>query len=44
VTSGFLHESLLHIGFNMYILYILGLQLEPALGRFKFGLIYASPC
>lgn len=41
VTSGFLHESLIHIGFNMYILYILGLQLEPALGRFKFGLIYA---
>jgi membrane associated rhomboid family serine protease len=40
VTSGFLHENLLHIGFNMYVLYILGLQLEPVLGRFKFGLIY----
>src|SRR5580704_7123101 len=24
VTSGFLHANLLHIGFNMYVLYILG--------------------
>jgi membrane associated rhomboid family serine protease len=41
VTSGFLHENLVHIGFNMYVLYILGLQLEPVLGRVKFGTIYA---
>ncbi len=41
VTGGFLHESLLHIAFNMYILYILGRILEPALGHVKFGLIYA---
>jgi membrane associated rhomboid family serine protease len=40
VTGGFLHESLLHIGFNMYILYILGLQLEPVLGRVRFGVVY----
>jgi membrane associated rhomboid family serine protease len=40
ITGGFLHESLLHIGFNMYILYILGRMLEPALGRLKFGVIY----
>jgi membrane associated rhomboid family serine protease len=40
VTSGFLHDGLLHIGFNMYILYILGMQLEPLLGRVKFGAIY----
>jgi len=40
VTGGFLHESLLHIGFNMYILYVLGRMLEPALGRVKFGVIY----
>lgn len=40
VTSGFLHENLIHIGFNMYVLYILGLQLEPVLGRVKFGTIY----
>jgi membrane associated rhomboid family serine protease len=41
VTSGFLHENLVHIGFNMYVLYILGMQLEPLLGRVKFGTIYA---
>ena len=40
VTGGFLHENLLHIGFNMYILYVLGMQLEPVLGRLKFGVIY----
>ncbi len=33
ITSGFLHENLLHIGFNMYLLYLLGMMLEPALGR-----------
>ncbi len=41
VTGGFLHENLLHIGFNMYVLYVLGVMLEPALGRLRFGLIYA---
>lgn len=41
VTGGFLHENILHIGFNMYILYLLGQMLEPALGRLRFGLIYA---
>jgi membrane associated rhomboid family serine protease len=41
VTSGFLHENFLHIGFNMWVLYYLGMMLEPALGRVKFTLIYA---
>jgi membrane associated rhomboid family serine protease len=41
VTGGFLHENLLHIAFNMYVLYILGQMLEPALGRLRFGVIYA---
>jgi membrane associated rhomboid family serine protease len=41
VTSGFMHENLIHIGFNMYVLYILGQMLEPALGRVKFATIYA---
>ena len=31
ITYGFLHSGLLHIGFNMYILYYLGTMLEPAL-------------
>jgi membrane associated rhomboid family serine protease len=41
VSSGFLHENLLHIGFNMWVLYYLGVLLEPALGAFRVGLIYA---
>ena len=33
ITSGFLHENLIHIGFNMYVLYLLGMMLEPAIGH-----------
>ncbi len=40
VTSGFLHENILHIGFNMYLLYLLGLMLEPAIGSVRFGAVY----
>ena len=41
VTGGFLHENLIHIGFNMYVLYVLAQLLEPALGSLKFAAIYA---
>lgn len=40
ITSGFLHFGFIHIGFNMYLLYMLGQMLEPTLGRVKFGLVY----
>lgn len=40
VSSGFVHEDLLHIGFNMYLLYLLGMLLEPTIGSLRFGLIY----
>jgi membrane associated rhomboid family serine protease len=40
VTAGFLHSGLLHLGFNMLILWQLGTMLEPAIGRLRFGLIY----
>src|SRR3712207_1231686 len=40
VTAGFLHAGLLHLLFNMYVLYILGTMLEPAIGRLRFALIY----
>ena len=42
ITSGFLHYGLLHIGFNMYILYQLGLMLEPAFGRVRFACLYLA--
>lgn len=41
VTSGFLHAGLLHLAFNMYLLWVLGQILEPELGRLRFGLVYA---
>ncbi len=41
VTGGFLHENILHIGLNMWVLYYLGMMLEPAIGRLRFGMIYA---
>jgi membrane associated rhomboid family serine protease len=40
VTSGFLHASLLHIGFNMFLLFFLGRLLEPALGTPRFLVLY----
>ena len=36
VTSMFTHTSLIHIGFNMLVLWILGPQLEAAVGRLRF--------
>jgi membrane associated rhomboid family serine protease len=40
VTGGFLHANFLHIAFNMYLLYLLGQMLEPALGHVRFALVY----
>ncbi|MDA3027939.1 MAG: rhomboid family intramembrane serine protease, partial [Actinomycetota bacterium] len=40
LTSGFIHFGLIHLGFNMYLLYQLGLLLEPATGRVRFTAIY----
>ena len=40
VTSGFLHSGIFHIGFNMYLLWILGQQLERLLGSVRFGTLY----
>jgi membrane associated rhomboid family serine protease len=40
ITSGFLHAGIFHIGFNMYLLWILGRQLEPVMGSTRFGTVY----
>lgn len=42
ITAGFLHYGLLHVGFNMYILYQLGQQLEVSLGKVRFALLYLT--
>ena len=40
ITATFLHGSLLHLGFNMLALWILGAQVENYLGSKKFLLLY----
>lgn len=40
VTGGFLHASLIHIGFNMVLLFMLGRMLEPSLGTPRFLALY----
>jgi membrane associated rhomboid family serine protease len=40
LTYGFLHASLLHIGFNMFALYFLGRILEPGIGTPRFVALY----
>jgi membrane associated rhomboid family serine protease len=40
LTSGFLHDGLLHILFNMVFLYFVGPSLEAAVGKVNFIAIY----
>jgi membrane associated rhomboid family serine protease len=40
LTGGFLHASLVHVGFNMFALYFLGRLLEPAIGTTRFVFLY----
>ena len=40
ISGGFIHADLLHIGFNMYLLYMLGRQLESVMGNVDFFLLY----
>jgi membrane associated rhomboid family serine protease len=40
ITSGFLHANVMHIAFNMLILFFLGRLLEPALGTPRFLALY----
>jgi membrane associated rhomboid family serine protease len=43
VTAMFLHEDLLHIGFNMLALYLIGSPVEQYLGRARYiGLYFVS--
>jgi membrane associated rhomboid family serine protease len=42
ITGGFLHAGLLHVGMNMLVLWVLGSQLEPVLGRSRFLALYIT--
>lgn len=41
-TGAFLHANTLHLLMNMYVLYILGRQLEGPLGRAGFAAVYTT--
>jgi membrane associated rhomboid family serine protease len=40
VTSGFLHENILHIAFNMWVLYVFGTMLERVIGGRRLAIVY----
>lgn len=40
VTSAFLHGSIIHLGFNMLLLYWIGAPIEEAIGRARFLILY----
>ncbi len=42
VGGGFLHNDLVHIGFNMFALYFLGRLLEPLIGTPRFVAVYVA--
>ncbi len=43
VTAGFLHAGPLHLFLNMFVLYLLGGILEPAIGPVRLAGIYLVP-
>jgi membrane associated rhomboid family serine protease len=40
ISAGFLHGSIIHLLFNVYILWVLGSQLESIVGKTRFIIIY----
>jgi membrane associated rhomboid family serine protease len=40
ITSAFLHGSIIHLGFNMLLLYWIGGPIEEAIGRARFLILY----
>jgi membrane associated rhomboid family serine protease len=40
ITAAFLHASVIHIGFNMYVLWAIGSPVENYLGRARFLALY----
>jgi len=40
LTSLFIHESIIHVGFNMYSLYVVGPALESMLGRVRYTALF----
>ena len=40
VTSGFIHESILHVAFNMWVLWVLGVAFESYVGSRRMVIVY----
>jgi len=40
VSCGFVHFGVIHVGFNMLLLYQLSRLIEPVIGSFRFSLLY----
>lgn len=40
ITPALLHGSIMHIAFNMYALYVIGIGIEKRFGHLRFGLLY----
>lgn len=40
ITSAFMHEEIIHLLMNMYVLYIIGTQVESYIGKPKYLFIY----
>jgi membrane associated rhomboid family serine protease len=40
ITGGFLHAGFLHVALNMFVLFVLGRLLEPAIGTPRFLAVY----
>jgi len=41
VTGAFLHSGVMHLGFNMLLLWFLAQEMEPVLGPWRFTLVYS---
>lgn len=42
VSCGFVHFGVIHVGFNMLLLYQLSRLIEPVIGSFRFSLLYLA--
>lgn len=40
VSCGFVHFGVIHVAFNMLLLYQLGRLIEPVIGSLRFSLLY----
>jgi membrane associated rhomboid family serine protease len=42
ITSGFMHDGILHIALNMFFLYMMGPMIESAIGRVNYAAVYLA--